>query len=344
MRKLVRLKRLNSKEAKLSCRNQAKWFLLVSDLLKVGFSLRHALTFTKASMGELAPFLAAVEQRMQEGETFAASLSPYIKTDLYYQLVLAERHGDLKKTLRELGQLLNARERQYKKLRELLQYPLILLMLLAVVITGLIMFVYPELHSWQQYSNGNSWLEIFKEVLIAAVTCLILISLCSYRRWQKQGRLKQVMTLCCLPIVGHCYKLYFGYYLTTNLATLLRHGLSLQEITNITATFDKKSLLYQFGQIISSEIERGGDLTAIISRYQFIPGELAIFINKGATLTELGEDLTAFANILFDDLIQASEKVLVWVQPLIFVVIAIIIVALYLSILLPIYHSISGVY
>lgn len=318
--------------------------MLVSDLLKVGFSLRHALTFTRASMSELTPFLTAVEQQMQGGATFAASLSPYIKTDLYYQLVLAEKHGDLKKTLRELGLLLTARERQYKKLRELLQYPLILLLLLAVVVSGLVVFVYPELHGWQQYSDNSTWREFLKEALIAISTCLTIIGLCSYRRWQKQTRIKQAVTLCRLPIIGRCYKLYFGYYLTTNLATLLRHGLSLQEITKTTATFDRQSLLYQFGQIASKEVERGGELTALVDRYQFIPGELAIFINKGATLTELGEDLTAFANILFDDLIQTIEKILVWVQPLFFIMIAIIIVALYLSILLPIYHSISGVY
>ena len=148
---------------------------------------------------------------------------------------------------------------------------------------------------------------------------------------------------CRLPFVGRSFRLYYSYYLTTNLAGMLRYGLSLKEIIQVTGQYGQSSLLYQFSAIIRELVAEGKGVDQVIINYPFIPNELVVFINKGATLEELGDELAVFAQLQFKRLVQSIERLLVWVQPVIFILIAVTIVALYLSILLPIYHSLQGV-
>ena len=100
---------------------QAKWFLLMGDLLKVGFSLQRALAFTAVVMKRQRLALVMVNQRLMEGKSFADSMQPFVGADLYYQLLLAEKHGELSHILTEIGTLLLTKQRQRQKLHRLLQ-------------------------------------------------------------------------------------------------------------------------------------------------------------------------------------------------------------------------------
>ena len=79
--------------------NKQIFSLLLADLLSVGFSIREALGFIKAINPKLAPCLASIDSRMQKGASFAQSLKPEVKDDLFYQLLLAEKHGNLTKNI-----------------------------------------------------------------------------------------------------------------------------------------------------------------------------------------------------------------------------------------------------
>lgn len=322
---------------------QGRWFLLIHDLLTVGFSLQHALRFTKTVMPGLKPLLCEVEQQLAAGEMLATGLKKYVSQDLYYQLRLAEQHGALAQTLNELGTLRMTEIRQRRKLRGLLRYPLLLLGMLAVVVSGLVIFVYPELHSWQAQPTGSGWSNLAINVLIYLLTCLPVIGSLQWYRWRHLSARQRMIRRCHLPVVGHSYRLYYSYYLTTNLAGMLRHGLSLKEIIRVTGQYGTDSLLYQFSAIIRKLVAEGEQVDRVIIHYPFIPNELVVFINKGATRQELGDELAVFAQLQFKRLVHSIERLLTWVQPVVFALIAAVIVVLYLSILLPIYHSLQGV-
>lgn len=294
-------------------------------------------------MPHLQPLLNDVERQMAAGETLATGLKKYVNQDLYYQLRLAEQHGALAQTLKELGTLRMTAAQQRQKLRGLLQYPLILLGMLAIVICGLVIFIYPELNSWQSQSREGAWHDIILNLGAYLITSLLVIGGLQWWRWRRLSPCQQLVWRCRLPFVGRSFRFYYSYYLTTNLAGMLRHGLSLKEIIQVTSRYGQDSLLYQFSAIIRELLAEGKQVEQVIINYPFIPNELIVFINKGATLEELGDELTVFAQLQFKRLVQSIERLLIWVQPVIFILIAGTIVVLYLSILLPIYHSLQGV-
>lgn len=312
-------------------------------MLTVGFSLQHALRFTKTVMPELQPLLCEIDQQLAAGEMLATGLKKYVSQDIYYQLRLAEQHGALAQTLNELGTLRMTEVRQRRKLRGLLQYPLLLLGLLAMVVSGLVIFVYPELNSWQTQPTGRGWSILAINLTSYLLTSLPIIGGLQWYRWRHLSACQRIIRRCHLPVVGSSYRLYYGYYLTTNLAGMLRHGLSLKEIIRVTSQYGTDSLLYQFSAIIRQLVAEGKQVDQVIIHYPFIPNELVVFINKGVTRKELGDELAVFAQLQFKRLVHSIEHLLIWVQPVVFVLIAVVIVGLYLSILLPIYHSLQGV-
>ena len=342
---LLQRRRKNTPTVKFPRREQAQAFLLIADLLMTGFSIKEALGFIATVNPRLKDLVVAVDQRMQGGDSFASSLRPYISADLYYQLLLAEEHGDLVKTVREVGKLMTTQEQQRKKLLALLQYPLILVVLLGGLIACLALFVFPELKTWQQ---GDSSLSRYGSYLSAVSSFLlaggVASSYCRWRRWLKLSANKKIVRRCHLPIIGKCYRYYYHYYLTSILGLMLSRGMSLREICDMTQKFEETSLLFLFGDTVVRAAQSGEELGKIIYHYPFLPNELVAFMNKGATVEKLGEELSAFSAIQFTRLTRAIERLLIYVQPAIFGGIAIIIVVLYLSILLPIYHSLQGVY
>ena len=326
---------------------QAKWFLLMGDLLKVGFSLQRALAFTAVVMKRQRLALVMVNQRLMEGKSFADSMQPFVGADLYYQLLLAEKHGELSHILTEIGTLLLTKQRQRQKLHRLLQYPLLLLFLLGTLIVGLSVYVFPELNSWQTGTAGIKW-DRLKETGIFLLSFVLLAALgwgvrTGYR-WRRFNADQRAAWLCGLPVVGRCYCLYYGYYLSTTLATLLQCGMSLKEILAVVNQFAPRSLLYCLGQLLQSQLAAGGDVKSLVNSRPYLPNELVILADKGTTIDQLGTDLMALGKIQFQRLLAQLEELLSFVQPVIFIVIAVVIVVLYLSILLPIYQSIQGVY
>lgn len=325
---------------------QAQWFLLVGDLLTVGFSLQRALAFTGVVMRRQQPVIAAVNARLRAGETFADSVRAFVKPDLYYQLMLAEEHGELITTLNEIGQLLVTKHQQRQKLQRLLQYPLLLLFLLGVLIVGLSVYVFPELASWQ--AGGSEAGGQLRPILIGVAAFLIIfVALAGAGmvvHWYRLGPDQRVDWLCRLPIVGKCYRLYYGYYIASTLAILLRCGMSLKEILGVIEQFSPRSLLFCLGKEAQRQVQDGGELDDLIRKHHFLPGELAVMVHKGMTVEELGADFNMLAKMQFKRLLVQLGELFTLVQPVIFIIIALVIVGLYLSILLPIYQSIQRVY
>lgn len=334
------------KQARFSASQQAIWFSLLSDLLSVGFSLIHAIEFLQTALPKTAVISHKIDDQLKDGQSLATAIHPFISADLYCQLELAEKHGQIELTLREIGQFLTARINQRRKLLALLQYPILLLMMLLVMLVALQVFVFPEIKSWQEASGGvhNQWLH-WCFVGLGGLVLSICVSLLGWLlRFKGSPVVKRVNMLCSLPIFGKACRLYYSYYVINNLAVMLRHGMSLSEVGRVASNFEPKSLMHQIGQDILQIGTNGTNLTVGMKRYAFAPDELKLFLQKGEPIEKLGGDLTAFANIQFHRLLESIENLMNFVQPLIFAVIAIVIVAMYLSILLPIYQSLQGVY
>lgn len=102
--------------------------------------------------------------------------------------------------------------------------------------------------------------------------------------------------------------------------------------------------MYQLGEDLRRHLLEGKKISSFIRKYPFLPPELVIFFNKGQTNAELSQDLLIYSQTTYQRLMRSIDNLINLVQPLSFLVIAIIIIVIYLSILIPMYSNLGGVY
>lgn len=334
---------VNSGKGRFTPRHQAGYFIFLAKLLKSGFSIRDAVITTIDTVYCDWPALKPVSGKMAQGDTFAEAMKPLLKPTLYHQLLLAEQHGDLEDCLLKVGEIIELREKQRQKLQGLLLYPVLLAGLLMVMFILLRLFVFPELDQW----SPDNQLPIFTQPVIAAALMIagaMLIYLVGIAgRIVRANRVQRASLLSQLPLVGKSFQSYYGYYLTINLTMLLESGLSLHEICDVLVGSGVDSLLTDIAREYQPLLEEGQSIESLLDRHRFIPQEVALVLKNGNIRTKEIRDLHALSKLLFDRLTASLERLLVLVPPILFVMLAVVIISMYLSLLWPIYQSMQGV-
>ncbi len=195
-----------------SISTQAKIFQTISDLLRVGFSVRHAIGFAKSCINR--KWLIYVgSTNTHAGYTVSQTFEPFVDDQIGLQLRLAEEHGQLTRSLGQVSRLLQTAHQRHQKIKRLLQYPLILAVVLMFIITGMKLVILPQIEALaasDQAHPTNWWWGI-------VILPVILLLFCAYQAIKQQPILKRVEQTARLPILGPIVKGYYGYYF---LATL----------------------------------------------------------------------------------------------------------------------------
>lgn len=256
------------------------------------------------------------------------------------QVTIAIYHGDLPTCLSQIANFLKMRLRYRRRLQQMLLYPLTLLCLLFLLIIGLRCSVISELQDVTQQTIMP--IDILLLCLLVVISITIIISKLFLMYLKQQSVLRQADILCHLPLIGILWRNYYHYMLIFDLAILIKNGLS---FTQICQVINKK----RYGSVLSDliiqvrlHLNNGYDLASFINQTILLPSELVLFINQGCSYQELGVALQFLADNQFKKLQQRLMKMIVWLQPLMFLLIALIIVAVYLSVLLPVYRMMEG--
>lgn len=308
--------------------------------MQIGFSLSQSLDFIIKTEPQLAAVSCQVINSIKMGNGFADSIISYISQELSNQIKIAESHGQLQITLAELAEFSSKKLEQNKKLKSLLVYPLILGVLLATLLILIEIFVLPQVSQLSGKSNSQHHL-----LKITGVLLLVIFSIWGMVKYLN-SRLpsKRFGLLIKLPIIGKIFRYYVNYYLASNLMVLLKNGLSIKEIILLINHLPADSLIFELGQQVAQQLQVGASYRQITSHYEIIAPELIALIDGGKTVTEMAQSMMAYSKTMFSAMVQESNRLMSFVQPVIFLTIGIIITVTYLQILLPIYDSVRMVY
>ncbi|SFV40324.1 competence protein ComG [Ligilactobacillus acidipiscis] len=336
---------------KVTLKEQAAFFTSLADMLQAGFSLKKSLLNVKLLDPKLQNKVEKIITQLSLGATFSQTVEPWVSKQTYFQIKMAEQHGNLEQAIKELGKFLFRLNEQLQKLKGLLLYPLMLLVLLAGLCTSIKIWLVPKLTAFSNVVDPGQSVPFFKDPvhLVKGAITICLLAVIMYLSkvihwWVKQKSLTRHVWYAQLPILGQLYRLYCAYIITFDLSLLFQCGLDIQQICLYLRDFKKNSIYYQLGYELDAALNQGSEVEDFILSYSFIPHELLFFLNNGDTKEEMSKELAIFSQNSYRNLLRGSERLLTWVQPLLFLVIAAIIIGTYLAILLPLYSSIGGIY
>ncbi len=322
-------------------------------LLAGGYSLKEALSFlVKFETGMTQIWISSIQEGLMTGSSFHKELEKVgFSEKVCAQIYLANQYGQYAETVVACGdQLLETNEKK-KKLRALATYPVILLLFLLGMLVLMRYLILPHMETLfmntgndaDMYSNKIVLFVFYSPQIIGGT--LILATAIAYIIYKKSSELSKIHlyeVLTKVPILKQYLKDYYSHFFFLEWGNLLLNGCSFQEIIQIMKGEDSSRLLKETGSHMAVQMELGHPIYVAIETLPFFYKEGIQVVSHGENLGKLGTEMLVYASHCENQFDQRIEKLMGKIQPLIFILVAIMILAVYAALMLPVFNLMEG--
>lgn len=327
------------KKVMWSRKRQADFFENLSYLLSVGYDLENALKMVQLLLKLPNQQMMSILAALESGATFSRVMTPYVRGELIQQLDFATVHGRLVNLLQALGKRERERLFQYRKLRQVLLYPVVLLILLGFMLVGFLVFLLPELRQLgvdlQLLDTKVSWYYLLVFVLI------VIVAGCYYLK--KQSWYKRLKLLMKVPLIGKIVKLSIEYYICLQLGLLLTSGVELSTIVQRARQSTQDKLTAYIGNKAWEALNNGRTIDQFIMDLELLPKECTLLFTRGQPQHKVGEEFQILAQRKFQVLDELIQKYMTFIQPICFAVIGVVVIGMYYLTLVPMYQNMGDI-
>lgn len=331
------IKRFNTYE-------QVLFFQELGELLQSGYSISQSLDILASAHIKWQSWLSSVIEQLRQGQPLHSILKQDVNNQILLQLKLADQHGNLSETLVAIGKSLANLQQQQNKVKQVMRYPLILLGILGAMLIGLKYFLYPILNQWQDnpLTNHRAYYLYFYLFAGSIIFSLGIVSI----MWIRKNARQKLLLLAKIPVFGTIIRTIVTYQVTQQLAILLASGLTIPEILD---EISQEKLVdgrttFMIANHARRSLQKGYTIESYILEQPYLNKSLAGYFSRGHEPKVLAKYLSYYTKTQFQLLMQQTDRLIGVIQPLFFGVIGIAIVSLYVSMLLPMYKSIGGLY
>ena len=323
---------------------QVLFFQELGELLQSGYSISQSLDILASAHTKWQHWLKEVIKNLNRGLALHVILKPNVSNQVLLQLKLADQHGNLTEALVAIGENMAQLQQQQNKVMQVMRYPIILLTILGAMLVGLKFFLYPILNQWQDTATIGTKGNYHYLYLIAGMSSFILLAVIAF--WHRKNARQKLILLAHMPIIGIIVKTIVTYQVTQQLATLLSSGLTVPEILDEMSQSDEKGsiMMISLTNHARQHLKHGHTIESYILKQPYFNRSLAGYFSRGHQPKMLADYLSYYAKTQFQLLMQQTDRLIGTLQPLFFGVIGVAIVGLYMSMLLPMYQSIGGLY
>ncbi|MGX7204236.1 competence type IV pilus assembly protein ComGB [Enterococcus pingfangensis] len=324
---------------KLTKKQRIDFVQLLGDLLVNGFSLQQAFAFFVNANLFPSVILAELQQDLQHGKSLAQSfVQLQYSNDQILQIELAESHGDLADTLLGIAKQMRLVQRQQENFLKAVSYPLLLFIFLITILLGMRFFLLPQLIASGMIRAESFSVQLIKGIPVIGLGILIvlfILVLC-WRIWgNRRNYLTRFSLLTRIPGVGTLFSNYYSAYFALEWGKLFQQGLELHQIIECLLVIEGKSLMQELAADLKTRLSQGSTLAKELKRYPFLTKEFSRIVFQGEARGNLGKELLTYSQLVWHRFFNQLEFLCSWIQPLVFLFVALLIVSLYLTMLLP---------
>lgn len=266
-------------------------------------------------------------------------------------IAIAENNGHMIEALNAVAKQMILSQETKNKLIKLLFYPVVLIMFLFLLFIVFRTFFFPNIEKMvtsrtteteEQASIAIS--KLLLHVPDALVLIVIVISCCSIicqRLLTRQSIARQLHIFLKIPFIHPYFRLTITKQFSAYLGSLLQSGFSLQASLQILEEQQFQPYVQYLASRIKERVTFGDTLTQAVVFLTVWHNDFATFVEHGEQSGYLGRELSLYSDLLLEKQEHLLQRMLAFVQPTFFVLIALCIVAAYVSLLLPIYQMIE---
>lgn len=326
---------------------QASFLIKLSTLVSEGFALKEALQFLATIMPKEAHWITTILNGLEKGNRFDEMLKELdFPERTTAQIYLSLIHGRFAEALRTSGKYLEEKSKQEKQLLKLLQYPILLLGFMTGVVLVIRTVLLPNL---LQLGMGQSkeqslaaflsmaFVQYFPYLVGIFFTVGFILIMVFHYYLNQQTAIKKAMVLTAIPYFGKLIRLYYTHYFSYEWSQLFKSGLQLNEMISLMQTRSTTKLMQEVAVKIEKSLREGKNFKESMNELPFFNEELGLIVLHGEATSQLGSELALYSDDCKQRFTGAIERSFSYIQPIIFILIALIILCVYLALLLPMY-------
>ncbi len=332
---------------KMSVKEQARYIQLMGELLINGFSIQEATEILLKIQSITKSHIQTTQRMLQEGYSFSDALQQMgFSPEKLVQIELAEMHGNLIETLKGIAEQFRLVEEFHKELKKMISYPCLLLLFLLGILVALQQMVLPQLLATDMVVSshwGIVFLRSFHWYVFGAALLGTILFLFIRMRLVKMDVIQKYTWLSKKVFIGSMFSLYQSSYIALELGKLFYEGLELRQIIYCLKETKQGSLIQLLAFRLTKGLELGIPLAEQIQSYSFFTDDFNQIILQGEAKGQLGKELVFYSSVTRRRFFQKIDRLLHWIQPVVFLGIASLILLIYAAILLPVYGNIEEV-
>lgn len=345
--------RLDYKKAtKWRVREQAQFFSRLSVLMQEGYLFPQAISILLPHHIEAHEEIQKlVNEKLRQGAGVLGVFEVlHIPKQHLVAITVAENNGHMIETLKGVAKQMALIESTKKKLMKLLLYPVVLILFLMLLFLVFRTIFFPNIEKMvTSRTTGTEETSIalskvllhFPDALIVvgiAVICSMFFFHLYLKRCPIAHRLNIILKT---PLIRIYIRMSLTRQFAAYLGSLLQSGFSLQASLQILEEQQLQPFLQYMARCIKERVVFGDTLTQAVHLMPVWQMDFSTFVEHGEQSGYLGKELVLYSELLTEKQEQLLHKILAFVQPTFFIIIAMCIVAAYVSLLLPIYHMIE---
>lgn len=330
----------------------------LATLLEAGIPLTDAIGALIEQIADqnLEKVFRNIRERVTQGASFGEALSFHSSyfNDLYVNMVKAgEASGSLDIVLTRLADYAAKQSKIRNKIGATLAYPIIMVIIGAIVVSVLMTFVVPKIT--QVVEQAGQKLPLATVVLIRVSRIFsnfwwaILIALFGLGALVKlvyrteRGRFFFDRFFLRMPIFGELFRKQAVSRFATTFSTLLKSGIPvLDSLVIVRNIVDNKVLANTIGEVHKKILE-GADIATPLKASGVFPPVVGYMVAVGEQSGRLEAMLDKISEAYEDEIDTTTQKVMSVIEPLIIVVLSVIVAFIVLAILLPILQQTKAV-
>lgn len=321
----------------------------LSDLLKAGVPMLKSLdTLVKAvSNRRLSAVMASVRDQVAEGKTLADAMAanPKVFTSLHVAMVRAgERAGFLEDVLQNLAQFLERQDEFRGKVRGAMIYPVVLLALGGLIMTGVLLILVPRFRGFfkgdlplpttilfaiSDALQSHFWLVLGLTVMAVVGIRALLKSQAGQRKWDR-WKLK-------VPLVGTPIRMLAVTRFCRILGTMLANGVPILQSLGLSKDAAGSIVLAESIEQAAESVRAGESLAEPLRACGLFPPEVLAMISVAEESNQLEKVLVQIADTVERRTNRHLDQAVRLIEPLILVVLAVMIGFVAVGLLYPIF-------
>lgn len=331
--------------------NKIYFIQRLSELIEHGYMLEDSIEFLLFQYDVSLEKIDSLKLELSHGKKLS-DLLRYLgySTFVTSKMKFAEDYGSIEDMLLEIENYLRIKKEQKEKVIKTLRYPLILTIALITLIMVFNLLVIPQFENI--YTSSSIKMDIQTIILIKMIyltpkiisiivilSIIVLIYMIYIKRYRKNIFLN---TLMYIPKIRVYARLYYSYKFTLELSLFLMSGFSLKTALEVIIEENYDYYLTYFSKKIMRDLDKGLSFEEAIASIKFFDKSVEKFVIHGINNGLIDRELKLFSELMLDTFLTSLDKMLRKFQPVLFAILAFVIIGLYMVILMSIFNMASS--